>query len=299
MNEKIYLTLLVICVFSITMLSANTAMANTTNNGELTTLQILTKVDALDDTKDQSVLLGINANTATANTTSNGGLTALQILTKVDALDDAKDQSALVEMILVDKGGKKDKKKMTIKMKDGNKRLIKFLAPADVKGIGFLVLNADTPQEKMYLYLPAFRKIRTIASHVKNQSFQGTDFSYEDIGFSEYAKKYTANLQESVSENIYLLELKPEKKTSDYSKLVMWVNKENFVPAKVEFYNKQNKLYKVMENSKVEQLGKYYAPTIIKMTDVIKKHSTTMHISELKYDSGLDKSLFTKRYLKR
>ena len=108
-------------------------------------------------------------------------LTAKEILDKTDTQNDAKDQFSIMKMTLFDKSDKKKTRKRILLTKAWNKRdkkrLIKFLSPADVKGFGFLVLEPDSPSEKMYLYLPAFKKIRRIAGSAKSRSFMGSDFS--------------------------------------------------------------------------------------------------------------------------
>ncbi|NIR52116.1 outer membrane lipoprotein-sorting protein, partial [candidate division KSB1 bacterium] len=77
-------------------------------------------------------------------------------------------------MTLTEADGDQAVRRMEIYQKESEKRLVRFLAPADQRGISFLSL----PDEIKYLYLPAFRRVRRIASHMENQKFAGTDFSY-------------------------------------------------------------------------------------------------------------------------
>ena len=95
-------------------------------------------------------------------------LTATQILEKVDDVINApKDQDIKIKLILIDKNGKESMREMSMLQKGSDKRLVKFLSPADQRGIAFLSL----PNDVMYLYLPAFKKTRRIASHIKNNKF--------------------------------------------------------------------------------------------------------------------------------
>src|SRR5262245_9375423 len=71
-----------------------------------------------------------------------------------------------------------------------DKRLVRFSAPGDVKGMGVLVENKDT----MYVFLPGFQKVRRVGTHVKNQTFMGSDFSYEDMSQTRYSPSYDAKL---------------------------------------------------------------------------------------------------------
>lgn len=221
---------------------------------------------------------------------------ALEILTKVDNVSSApEDQYMSSTMTLVDKSAHQNERKMVIYQKGGDMRLVRFLSPADQKGISFLSL----PNDRMYLYLPAFRKVRLIASHVKNQNFAGTDFSYDDMSSFSFAQEYDAQLLET-TDTIYLLKLTPKPEIEkDYSQLKMWVNKNSYVPSKIEYYNKSGNLWKTLTFDKIEKLGKYQIAKQMEMKDLEKSHSTKMIINEIKLDSGLTDDIFTSRNLQR
>ncbi|MDW7679751.1 MAG: outer membrane lipoprotein-sorting protein [bacterium] len=175
-------------------------------------------------------------------------LSALDIVKKSDATVNApKDQYLDSKMILINKNGDQKVRKTVMYQKGDEKRLIRFLSPADQKGIGFLSL----PNDINYLYLPAFHKVRKIASHIKNQSFAGTDFSYDDMSSFKYAEEYDPKLLETTGEN-YVLELTPKANLKkDYSKLKMLVAKESFYPVKIEHYDKAGNLWKVWSEKKL------------------------------------------------
>lgn len=223
-------------------------------------------------------------------------LTGDEILKKVDQTANApKDRVATLKMVLVDKDGNKKERELRMWQKGDQKRLIRFLSPADVSGVGFLSLA----EEQMYLYMPAFKKIRRIASHIKNESFMGTDFSYDDIAQIKYADDYTAKIFEE-SETHYVLELSSKPKSdADYSKLKMWVDKKTYVYDKIEHYDKEGKLQKVLTARKIKQVDNYWTPQEMEMHDVQKEHKTTMLFTKMQYDTGLEDKFFTQRYLKR
>lgn len=224
-------------------------------------------------------------------------LTASEILQKSDAVGTApKDKHILSTMILTDKDGDQKKRKSEIferPIKDI--RLVRFLSPADQKGISFLNL----PNDKMYLYMPAFRKIRTIASHVKNQTFAGTDFSYDDMSSNGFGKDYDPELLKTTDEH-YILKLTPKPDSEkDYSKLTLWVRKDNFFAVKTEYYDKGGNLWKIMEQRQIEKKGKYWIALEIEMKDLKKDHSTKNVTESIELDTGLSDKVFTKRNLKR
>ncbi|MGQ9618344.1 MAG: outer membrane lipoprotein-sorting protein [Candidatus Aminicenantia bacterium] len=223
-------------------------------------------------------------------------LTSTQILEKVDDTVNApKDKSSKIKVIIVDKKGREEAREMTMLQKGSDRRLVKFLSPAEYKGIGFLSL----PNEVMYVYLPAFGKTRRIASHVKNQKFAGTDFTYEDMEAQRYSEKWISELIKTEG-NQYVLLLKPKADTkTQYSKIVMWVRSENFYPSKVELYDKAEKLYKVITMDKLEKIGDYWISKELQMEDLREGRKTIMTTLEIKLDTGLSDKLFTERYLTR
>lgn len=223
-------------------------------------------------------------------------LSASQILNKVDDIMNApKDQDMKVKLILIDKNGKEKVREMSMLQKGSDKRVAKFLSPADQKGIAFLSL----PNDIMYLYMPAFGKTRRIASHVKNTKFAGTDFTYDDMEAKRYSEKYTPELLKKDGD-CYVVQLKPKQDIkTDYSKLIIWVKDDNFCPTKIEFYDRGDKLYKVMTREKTEQVNGYWTSKESTMEDLKSKHKTKMVIEDVKFDSGLSDEIFTERYLTR
>ncbi len=223
-------------------------------------------------------------------------VTGDEVLAKVEhAMNGAKDRKAEIKMTIKTKDGTTKERRMKIFQKGTQKKLFTFLAPADVKGVGFLVVDDST----LYLYTPAFKKIRRIASHVKNENFMGTDFSYNDLSESKYPEKYSAVLDKTEGDN-YLLTCTPKPGVdTDYAKLVMQVNTKTFIPSKVEMYNKAGKLFKVMNNSEVEKVDGYWTPKRVEMKDVLRNHTTTMELVSVKHDQGLTDKTFSKRNLKK
>jgi len=151
----------------------------------------------------------------------------------------------------------------------------------------------------MYIYMPAFAKVRRIASHVKNENFMGTDFTYDDMAQTDYVKNYTPSLREE-TDNHYVLELVPNEESEiDYSRLVMWVDKTTMLPDKVEFYDRPGLLLKIMTQTDVRRIDGYLTPHHIKMEDVQDKHKTIMDLEAVVHDQSIPDKQFTQRHLKR
>jgi len=219
---------------------------------------------------------------------------AATILKKMDdVMYSPKDMTGKNKIILIDKAGKQEIREATIQQKGTDKRMFRFTAPASQAGIAFLSL----PNDVMYMYLPAFGKERRIASSAKNQNFAGTDFSYDDMESVMFSVKYTPKLVKTEG-NIYVLELTPIDSKSDYSKVMVQVNKTDYYPELMEYYDKGNTKVKVAKYT-FKKIGNYWNAAEIEMTDLKKNHTTKMQMSDVKYDTGLSDDDFTVRKLKQ
>jgi len=219
---------------------------------------------------------------------------AATILLGVDnSINAAKDQSFSTTITIIDKSGKQSIREMTLVQKGSDKRLVKFLSPADQKGIGFLSL----PGDNLTLYLPAFGKTRKIASSVKNTKFAGTDYSYEDMEAKRYSDKWMPKFIKTEGGN-NVLELTPKTGTvTDYSKLIIYARTTDNYPVKIEHFDKGGKLYKIMTASNIQKVGKYPIAKETVLADLRTGSKTKMVMTVVKFDTGLTENNFTEREL--
>lgn len=227
---------------------------------------------------------------------AGSGLTAAEIMERVDqTVAAAKDQEMLVKLVITDAKGNVSQREMVMMQKGNDRRMVKFLAPPEQKGIAFLSL----PGGLTYIYLPAYRQTRRIASHVRNQKFAGTDFTYEDMEARRYSADWEAKLL-GEADGRYRLELTPKAGTvTDYARLIVEVTTDSFYPVRIEFFNKGNKLQKVMVQDKLEKIGAYWVAREAEMKDLQAGTSSKMFFTEVKFDQGLADEIFTERYLAR
>jgi outer membrane lipoprotein-sorting protein len=218
---------------------------------------------------------------------------ASTILKKMDdVMYSPKDMTGKNKIILIDKTGKEEIREAAVQQKGNDKRMFRFTSPASQAGISVLSL----PNDVMYLYLPAFGKERRIATSAKNQNFAGTDFSYDDMESVLYSAKYTPRLLKTEAD-VFVLELTPLNR-SDYSKVMVQVNKTDYYPEFMEYYDKGNTKVKEAKYS-FKKIGNYWNASEIEMTDLKKNHKTKMLMSDVKYDTGLTDDDFTVRKLKQ
>lgn len=209
------------------------------------------------------------------------------ILGKMDKIIfSPKDKQGKVTMILTDKSGKEKIREAVMFQKGNDKRLYRYTAPKSQAGIATLSLPGDV----MWLYMPAFGKPKRISLLAKNQSFTGTDFSYEDMGTTPYADRYDPVLLDSGKDN-YLLELTPKSGKSNYSKIVVTVDRTFGYPVTIEYYDGRGKNIKIA-GYRYEKIGNYWNAAEVVMKDLEKNQSTTILLSDVRFDQGLPDSLF-------
>ena len=241
-----------------------------------------------------AAVIAVAAAAAIPGGAQSTGLTAAQILDKTDeAVNGPKDQSYTVHLMLIDSDGKEKTREEIMLQKGRDKRLVRFESPADQRGIAFLSLPGDV----QYLYLPAFGKVRRIASSVRNTSFGGTDFTYEDLETTRWSEKWNAAIART-EEGAIVLELTPRPgKDSSYSRLLIWATKESFFPVRIESYDKNGSLAKILVREQLQKVSGYWVSMVTTMEDVRKHHKTRMTVSDVTFDTGISDDKFTERSL--
>ena len=241
---------------------------------------------------------------------SGFALTPLDIAHKVKQNSGGYGSSkSVLEMILIDQAKNESKRLMeSIALEDkepsddnGDKSLMEFKTPLDVKGTKFLSHEKIDKNNNQWLYLPALKRIKRITSKNKSGSFMGSEFSYEDISSREPSKyDYSKGYQEVQLNGVkcYKYERYPKDKNSGYSKQVLWVDSDRFIVLKTEFYDRKKELLKTALYSDYKKYGHTYRVGHIFMQNHQNFKSTKLNYLKDEIHLNLDQSLFTKRYLK-
>ncbi len=231
-------------------------------------------------------------------------LTGEDIIEKVNELMNIDSVQAKAKMTILTTSGKtrtfiyeswgKDK---------GEKNLVRYLEPRRVKGLATLMLNHA---DDIWMFNARTQRVRKLASHAKKQKMQGSDFSYEDMGSGDaFIKEFSSRrLKDEKMEghDCYTLELirKLDSDTS-YSRLILWVLKENFYPIVIDYYDEDDAtfLLKRLVQSDIRIIDNL--PTAMKVVMYNKQDNTQteMELLEVKYLVKLEDSMFTERGLKK
>lgn len=185
--------------------------------------------------------------------------------------------------------------------RDGlGKTLVRFLAPADVAGTVFLVQENKDRDNDQYLYLPAFNKVKRISGSQRDQKFMGTDFTYADMESQNLRKSKLQRLADtSVGDNaVYVIEAMPLiEQDGQYGKTVSYVHRESFVPIKIEFFDKNMKLLKVLTVARLEKRDTRWVVSDVTLKDVQNGSHTRMLVEKIDFSTPLRDSEFDPRTL--
>lgn len=215
-----------------------------------------------------------------------------------------KDFQAKVVMRLINAQG--SQRERTLNMfrlnvgKDGDQRyLMTFEAPADVRGLGFMVWKYSRKDTERWLYFPALKAVKRVAADDKRSSFVGSDFTYEDISgrvLDEETHKFVR--QENLGERpVHVVESRP-KTAATYSRRLIWIDRDRYLPLKEEYYDAQDKLQRTFKADKVEQIGGNWTVTQRSMHNTQSGGRTEVVYQAIRYDTGLQEDLFTERSLR-
>jgi len=223
------------------------------------------------------------------------------IVERVKNRPDGDTRYAEMQLTLVKKNGNQRERKMVSwAMDEGKdtKKIMFFTYPGDVKGTGFLTWDYDQAgkEDDKWLYLPAMKKTRRISgSSSKTDYFMGTDFTYDDMGGRSVDDDTHKLLREEEKDGhkCWVVESVPVDSHEIYSKKLSWIRQDCDTAIYVEFYDKLNKLHRVMTVQDIQKVDGFWTVMKMKMENVQTGHSTLITVSAPKYDIKVDKSLFT------
>ena len=185
----------------------------------------------------------------------------------------------------------------------GHRTVIVFRQPASVRGVRFLTMENSGKAEDRWIYLPALGgEPNRIGAADGSKSFQGTDFSNDDISSANRAADldtHTLLREESLNGSpCYVIQSVPKDSAYQYSKMIQWIDKQTKITMKVELYNKQGVLVKLLEILKLQETQGYLTIMSTKMTTIADGTSTTLNVEMIKYDDPIPETVFTREFLK-
>lgn len=228
--------------------------------------------------------------------------TAAEVVDALNAQPSPDTTIATMTMTITAASGHSLTREMQIWSADaGKSQLIKFLAPADVKGSGFLSVESASGTTETMIYLPALGRVRRVAGGQQQDAFFGSDFSYEDITSlsGDFGDGFDNTLLEVLPGPVYVIEARANSKSdSSYDRLVYQVPEDTLVPQRVEFY-RGGTLVKVLTISATTKVDGYTLPSEIRMESVAGGSNTTLTQRDFSVDQDIPAEVFTERFLQR
>ncbi len=239
--------------------------------------------------------------TLTAQTPQERGL---QIAILADESDQGFGSTTVeLKMTLKNKNGQTSERHLINRIyeqtEDGDKSLIVFNSPKDVKGTSTLTYTHKEGADDQWLYLPSIKRVKRISSNNKSGPFVGSEFAYEDLS-SQEVEKYAYKFLEEKGE-LLVVEQDPVDPKSGYTRRVVTYNKDKgYRIEKADFYDRKNTLLKTLTYSDYELYkGKHWRAGIFHMKNHQTDKETVLAFSEYNFDSSLSDDDFSQAALVR
>lgn len=231
---------------------------------------------------------------------------------QVQDRDTGRDSRATIHLTLYDRHGRARDRTLVMLAKRGtggddagDKVLTRFTYPDDIKGTSFLVWEHASGDDERFLYLPSLGRVRRIAGAEAQESFVGTDFSYEDIGgreFDDYS--YTlldANASWRSADGkvypAYRLESRRKQTGSKYPRVVSLITKDSFIVVAADVFNRRNEQEKTYTVKRLDRAQNIWTVFEAEMSNAMERTRTTLRIDRMEYNVGLKGADFSRRQL--
>ncbi|MDZ4261033.1 MAG: outer membrane lipoprotein-sorting protein [Pseudomonadota bacterium] len=216
------------------------------------------------------------------------------------------DFTAAMEMILKNRQGDTSTRYIRILglevPGDGDKSLSIFDEPADVRGTAMLTYSHKSGPDDQWLYLPALKRVKRIASDNKSGPYMGSEFAYEDIASQELEKYTYQYLRDEVFDGVdcFVVERIPVDENSGYKRQVVWLDKAEYRPLKTDFYDRKDVLLKTLINTGYKKyLQHHWRPDEMFMENVQNGKTTRILWKNYRFNTGLVEKDFQVNDLRR
>jgi len=207
-----------------------------------------------------------------------------------------------VRMIITDAQGREQRRQFTVLRRNieagGDQDfLVVFSQPSDVRNTAYLVKKHSGADDDRWLYLPGLDLVRRVSSGDKRTSFVGAHYFYEDVS-GRGPDEDTHELIDTTDETYLLRHTPRDPSTVEFASYQTWIDRETFLPMKIEYTNSSGDIYRRVEVLRVEEIEGYPTVTLSRVLDLAGGGQTDMQFRYIDYDLGLDDSVFTERSLR-
>jgi hypothetical protein len=252
-----------------------------------------------------------------ANQTASAPLTADDIARRIDERDTGRDSRLDMRMRLIDRQGRVRERALSVlslrattrgaSSGIGDRVLVRFTTPADIAGTSLLVWERREGDDERFLYLPALGRVRRVAGAERQESFVGSDFSYEEIGgratedytYAIADERATWTAPDSVTHPAWVLESRARDRDATFPRVLSTVRKDNFVITRAEVFNRRNERAKEYRVQRLELVDGIWTALEMAMANDVERTRTELTVTSARYATGLTEADFSRRELER
>ncbi|MBF0119297.1 MAG: outer membrane lipoprotein-sorting protein [Desulfobacterales bacterium] len=212
-------------------------------------------------------------------------------------------RKADVGMVLFDKTGKRTRTLNEYSKKTGDnayKVLVMFKTPPDLEDVGFLIHARSFSDRDLWAYFPEYKRIRRIPNTSQDDSFFGSDFSYDDFGGPPNIDDYSFKIikeEEFDGKPSYVLEVTPKIRRK-YTRYIAWVAKDLWIYIKIEYYQ-DDTLYRTGSFKDIRTITGIPTPFKLEMENKKTNHRTELTLENIVYNPELSDDMFTQKTLQK
>ncbi len=229
---------------------------------------------------------------------------ARQIVDEAQKRTDVKSQRYEGLLQVFDAKGKVGDKRWTMERLGAHglsKAVLRFTAPAEVKGVALLIVNHPDRASDQWMWTPAIERDRRIALQDRSTRFFGTDFSFEDleerdVNQYEYALTGDDTIDDAACWKI--ASTPRESKSSQYTRSIVWIRKDNYAFARIENFVK-DQIVRRLNYSNIQNVQGIWTAKQLEMTDVRRGSRTRLSLEKLEYNVPLKDEDFTLQAIRR
>ncbi|MBN2535061.1 MAG: outer membrane lipoprotein-sorting protein [Spirochaetales bacterium] len=227
-----------------------------------------------------------------------------EIIKKNKALKKPADEYSISLMVIIDKNQEKKTRKIEMysrEGKEGKDTFMAFLDPPEVKGTKFLTIAHNDEDDEQRLYLPAFGKIRRISASKKGSRFMGSDlyfYDLEDHSFNDFTYQHVKDGLFEEKE-CWIIDQFPRDKEAPYSKVRVWIGKDDYYQYKAECYDKkrEDELIKTISIPEVNIIDGIIKTSRMAVENHKYNSLTLIQFTDIKLNIDLDNDIFTVKNL--
>lgn len=182
-----------------------------------------------------------------------------------------------------------------------SKAVLRFTAPAEVKGVALLIVNHPDRASDQWMWTPALERDRRIALQDRKTRFFGTDFSFEDLEERDVGQYDYRMLGEETLAGApaWKIESRPKQsKSSQYDRSILWVRKDHYVFWQIENYAK-DQFVRRATYADLENVQGVWTARTIEMADLRERSHTILKLEKLQYNVPAKDDDFTLQALRR